>query len=120
MDFDSAIPRFESWRPSHPVRQKRESPKRPNKSPPFVDFSTTANSLHVPKLGKSPASSPKVSTESLNYSRFLESPIGDYFDRRWVPTWQSRKARNLQIRLHGQIAVPGLDGEPRAIPRHIQ
>ena len=73
---------FESCHFSHPVRQKRESQRRPQKSPPFVDFSTTANSLHVPKLGKSPANSPKVSTESLNYSRFLESLIGDYFDRR--------------------------------------
>jgi hypothetical protein len=75
--------RFDNgWDVSHPVRQKRENPRRPNKSPPFMDFSTTANSLHVPKLGKSPAGSPKVSTESLNYSRFLESLIGDYFDRR--------------------------------------
>jgi len=34
----------------------------------------------------------KVSTESLNYSRFLESPIGDYFDRR----------------IGAQLAVPNL------------
>ena len=73
---------FESYHFSHPVRQKRESLRRPNKSPPFADFSTTENSLHVPQFGKSPASSPKVSTESLNYSRFLELPIGDCFDRR--------------------------------------
>ena len=79
MDFDSAIPRFESWRPSHPVRQKFEIQRRPQKSPPFVDYLTTANSLHVPKSAKSPANSPEVSTETLNYSRFLESPIGNYF-----------------------------------------
>jgi hypothetical protein len=73
---------FESCHSSHPVRQKREIPRRPNKSPPFADFSTTANSLHVPKLGKTSASSPKVSADSLNYSRFLESLTRDYFDRR--------------------------------------
>ena len=56
--------------------------EEPNKSPPLADFSTTSNRLHVPKLGKSPASSPKVSTESLNCSRFLEALTGDYFDRR--------------------------------------
>ena len=82
LHLEMVICQFESSQPSHPVRQNRKSPRRPNKSPPFVDFSTTANSLHVPKLGKSPASSPKVSKESLNYSRFLESLIGDYFDRR--------------------------------------
>jgi hypothetical protein len=80
----SRMREFESWHSSHPVRQKRESPRRPNKSPPFADFSTTANSLHVPKLAERTASSPEVSTDSLNYSRFLESPIGDYFDHEWV------------------------------------
>ena len=56
----------------------------------LVEFSTTANSLHVPKLGKYPASSPKVSTELLNYSRFLELPVGGTISIvEWVPTCQS-------------------------------
>jgi hypothetical protein len=38
---------------------------------------TRANGLHVPKFGKGPVTSPKVSTDSLNYSRFPESLTGD-------------------------------------------
>ena len=72
----------ESWRPSQPV----PSPcfRRPisPKSPPIGRYLATANGLRVTKFGIRSANSPKVSTDSLNYSRFLESPIGDYFDHR--------------------------------------
>ena len=85
LHLEMVICQFESSQPSHPVGQKRESQRRPQKGPPFADYSTTTKSLQVPKLDKAPATSPEVSTNSLNYSRFPESPTGDYSDHECVP-----------------------------------
>jgi hypothetical protein len=65
-----------------------------------VDYLASANSLQVTKLDKRPASSPKVSTDSLNYSRFLESLTEDYFDRRMdaqVAVLDARKDANRAL-----------------------
>jgi hypothetical protein len=47
VDFDSAIPRFESWRPSQPVRSPPANIRRPLKRPPNRGISQMQLRLRV-------------------------------------------------------------------------
>jgi hypothetical protein len=110
----SGIWKFESCRPSQAVPPPRFRRPTSPKSPPIGRYLTSANSLRVPKCGKGPATSPDVSTDSLNYSRFLESPIGDYFDHRTSTPVHCRPAAwcELPARRWQRRAPPPLLSHP--------
>jgi hypothetical protein len=112
--FKKGILRFESYLVSQAVPPPRFRRPTSPKSPPIGRYLTSANSLRVPKCGKGPATSPDVSTDSLNYSRFLESPIGDYFDHRTSTPVHCRPAAwcELPARRWQRRAPPPLLSHP--------
>jgi hypothetical protein len=89
-----AICRFESFQPSHPVWSPRFRRQGSPKSPPIGHYLAIANGLHVPKFDKRPVTWLKVSMDSLNYSRFLESLTRDYFESRMSALASSANERS--------------------------
>ena len=81
-----------------------------------MGFLTAASSLHVPKFHKRPATSPEVSTGSLNYSRFLESPAGDHFDHRMCAPVGVLDSRGL-VKLKLSLAIDDYDAALKLNPK---
>jgi hypothetical protein len=76
-DFDSAIRRFDSSRPSQPVRSPEISPTMSPRSPPLAAFLPLAKSLRVPNLPFIRPAVPKISTHLRHCGRFLEKQSGN-------------------------------------------
>jgi len=92
---------FESWHSSQPVPSPRFRCQVSPKSPQIGRHLAGASGLHVPKFAKRSVTLSEVSTDSLNYSRSLESLVGDYFDHR-----TSDRLAVLDASSHGTFSGP--------------
>src|SRR5689334_9133645 len=72
-DFDSAIRRFESSRPSQPVQSPGGFVTMPLKSAPLAGFLRRAESLCLPNSMTPRPNMPKISAYRRHCSRFLEN-----------------------------------------------
>ena len=77
-DFDSAIRRFDSSRPSQPVRSLEIFPAKSLESPPLAGFFPQPKSLRIPNLVILRPTVPKFSARSRHYYHFLEKQTGDW------------------------------------------
>src|SRR5450759_5219986 len=77
VDFDSAMRRFESSRPSQAVRRPEEIALTLAERPPMAGYCELATSLQAPIFGILRPKSPIVSGGHQKKSRFWETAAGD-------------------------------------------